>query len=190
MTAFSRNESRASLDTTSPAYSQAQSSDTLTVSPENLKKTLSAEGMTSRASREPSQDPDVQGFRAAEAFVRPTPIATHGDVLSYGFDLRNCTFSLSISAPSSTKEEDPTLVYLPEFHFPTGHTSVEVSGGKWTISTEEQNGTLTQLLRWWHAEGDQNMTVKGVKRPQGSALGVEEDEGYLAQCQRQACNMM
>lgn len=133
---------------------------------------------------------DVRGLRAAEAFIRPTPVAVHGDMSSFGFDLQNCTFKLSLSAPSSTSEEVPTVIFLPEFHFPTGQTTVEVSGGKWTISTEESSGALQQLLRWWHAEGDQNITVKGVVRKQGAPLGTEEDEGYLQQCQRQMCSVM
>ena len=82
------------------------------------------------------------------------------------------------------------MCYLPEFHFPSGQTSVEVSGGKWTISSEETNGALQQTLRWWHAEGEQSMTVKGVVRKPGSALGTEEDEGYLQQCQKQTCAVM
>lgn len=133
---------------------------------------------------------DVRGLRAAEAFVRPTPVATHGDITAFGFDLRNCTFRLSLSAPSSTREDSPSVMYLPEFHFPSGQTKVEVSGGKWTISSEESNGALQQTLRWWHAEGEQTMTVKGVVRKQGGALGTEEDEGYLQQCQKQACMVM
>lgn len=190
MSALSGHESCASFDTTSPSYSQAQSSETLNINPANLRKTLYAESMASHGSREPSSDPDAQSFRAAQAYVRPTPIATHGNVLSFGFDLRNCTFTLYLSAPSSTKEDAPTMVYLPEFHFPSANTSVEVSGGKWTISTEGHDGALNQILRWWHAEGDQTITVKGLMRRQGTALGMEEDEGYLAQCQRQACAMM
>lgn len=183
--AFSPANSRASLNLDSPSYSQAQSSDTLSVSPSNLKKTLSSEGMSSK-----SVGGDVRGLRAAEAFIRPTPVATHGDISSFGFDLKNCTFKLALSAPSSTKEDAPTVVFLPEFHFPSGQTSVEVGGGKWTISNDDSNGTLQQILRWWHAEGDQRLSVKGVVRKQGAPLGVEEDEGYLQQCQRQACTMM
>jgi hypothetical protein len=133
---------------------------------------------------------DVRGLRAAEAFIRPTPIFTHGDLLTHGFDLRNCVFKLTLSASSSTREEAPTTVFLPEFHFPTDQTAVEVSGGKWTITSEEINGAIQQTLRWWHAEGDQTMTVKGVVRKQGGALGTEEDEGYLRQCQKQACVVM
>lgn len=182
---FSEAESRASLDTNSPSFSNAQSSDSLGVNPSNLRKTLSTDLMSSKAGTK-----DVRGLRAAEAFIRPTPIYTHGDVTSFGFDLRNSLFRFALSAPSSTKEDAPTVIYLPEFHFPVDQTSVEVSGGKWTISSEETNGALQQLLRWWHAEGEQTMTVKGVVRKQGGALSTEEDEGYLQQCQRQACVVM
>lgn len=133
---------------------------------------------------------DVRGLRAAEAFIRPAPVAVHGDISSYVFTLQTCTFKLSLSAPSSTSEDAPTTAFLPEFHFPSGQTSVEVSGGKWTISSEESSGALQQVLRWWHAEGDQTITVKGVVRKPGSAIGTEEDEGYLQQCQRQNCAVM
>ena len=133
---------------------------------------------------------DVRGLRAAEAFVRPTPVASHSDIKSFGFDLKSCTFKLAVSAPTPTKEGAPTIIFLPEFHFPTGETTVEVSGGKWTIKIENSSGASQQILRWWHAEGDQHLMVKGVVRKQGSPLGVEEDEGYLAQCQKQACAVM
>jgi hypothetical protein len=99
-------------------------------------------------------------------------------------------FTLSLTAGSPTREEVPTIAYLPDFHFPSGQTSVEATGGKWMISSEDQNGAVVQILRWWHAEGDQTIKVKGVVRKQGAGLGTEEDEGYLQQCQRQACVVM
>jgi hypothetical protein len=182
---FSMADSRASLDQDSPSFSRSHSSDTLSVTPSNLKKTVSAERMTTRKT-----DGDVRGLRAAEAFIRPAPVAVHGDITAYVFDLRNCTFKLSLTAPSSTAEDAPTTAYLPEFHFPSGQTSVEVSGGKWTIVSEESDGTLQQVLRWWHAEGEQSITVKGVVRKSGTAVGSEEDEGYLQQCQKQNCAVM
>lgn len=183
--AFSPADSRASLDMESPSFSRAHSTDTLSVTPSNLRKTITAERMSSSRT-----EGDVRGLRAAEAFIRPTPIAVRGDISSYGFDLKNCTFKLALVAPSSTTEGAPTLCYLPEFHFPYGQTSVEVSGGKWTISSEESNGAIQQILRWWHAEGDQTITVKGFIRKAGSAIGTDEDEGYLQQCQKQNCAVM
>ncbi|KAF2007984.1 glycoside hydrolase family 5 protein [Amniculicola lignicola CBS 123094] len=182
---FSGNASRSSLDMNSPSFSEAQSSETLQVSPENLQKSLLSESMSAT-----STNGDSQGLRAAEAFVRPTPVAAHGDISSYGFDLRNCTFKLALKAPGPTKEDAPTVVYLPQFHFPAGQTDIQISSGKWTISTEDANGAAMQILKWYHAGGDQTLMVKGVVRKQGAALGVEEDEGYLRQCQRQACTMM
>jgi hypothetical protein len=182
---FSPEESRASLDRGSPSFSQSQSTDTLSVTPSNLKKTVTEERMQSSRT-----EGDVAGLRAAEAFIRPAPVAVHGDISSYVFDLKTCTFRLALSAPSSTVEDAPTVAYLPEFHFPSQGTSVEVSGGKWTLTSEESNGALQQTLRWWHAEGDQSIVVKGVVRKPGSAIGTEEDEGYLAQCQKQNCAVM
>ena len=179
---FTEVESRASLDVNSPSYSRAQSAETLSVGPSNLGKSLSVDPMSSQ-----SKDGDVRGLRAAEAFIRPTPITTHGDLSSYGFDLKNATFTLSLSASSSTPDEFPTVIYLPEFHFPT--STVETSGGKWSISPEEHNGAVQQILRWWHAEGDQTITVKGVVRKQGNVLSSEEDEGYLQQYQRNCAVM-
>ena len=178
-------ETRASLDVGSPSYSKAQSTDVLIVDPGNLKKSLSVDQMSSKSGSD-----DVRGLRAAEAFIRPTAVATHGDLTKYGFDLKTSTFKLSLSASSSTPDEHPTIIYLPEFHFPKGSTAVETSGGKWTIAAEEKNGAVQQILRWWHAEGDQTITAKGVVRSQGGALSTEEDEGYLQQCQKQACSVM
>ncbi|KAH8726744.1 glycoside hydrolase superfamily [Phaeosphaeriaceae sp. PMI808] len=182
---FSLSDSRASLDLTAPSFSAAQSTDTLSVTPSNLKTTIIEERMNSSRT-----EGDVRGLRAAEAFIRPAPVAVHGSISSYVFDLRACTFKLLLSAPSSTAEGTPTLIYLPEFHFPSGQTSVEVSGGKWTISSGEENGVVQQTLRWWHAEGDQSLVVKGVVRKAENGLGTEEDEGYLAQCQKQSCVVM
>jgi hypothetical protein len=181
--AFSAEDSRASLDTTSPSFSKAQSTDQLSITPGNLSKTINQDRMSSKRT-----DDNVRGLRAAEAFIRPTPVTVHGDISSYGFDLKTCTFKLALHAPSSTPEDAPTVVYLPEFHFPT--STVEVSGGTWTISSDEESGALQQKLTWRHAEGDQTLTVKGVVRKQGGPLGSEEDEGYLQQCQKQNCAVM
>jgi hypothetical protein len=126
------------------------------------------------------------GFRAAEAFVRPAPIAVHGSVVAFGFDLRNCTFTLSLTAPSSTKETAPTEIFLPAWHFPASATSVEVSGGKWAISTIDDK----QTLRWWHAEGEQKITVKGLKQKLGMIAGTDDEDGYLRQYQQQICPAM
>ncbi|KAI9758534.1 MAG: hypothetical protein M4579_003026 [Chaenotheca gracillima] len=158
-------------------------SDSPSISRANLKTTLSTPSISSQT---PTTEPELAnnpGYRAAEAYVRPSPLATVGNVESSGFDLRNCIFTLSISASSSTPEDLPTEIFLPAYHFPSDNVKVEVSGGKWEISTEDEEMGAIQKLKWWHGEGPQNMTVWGVKRRQGIALGKEEEEGYLEQCQ-------
>jgi len=184
------NVSTISVDKDSPAYSESRSSSQAPVSQSNLKSTLSIPSISPQRSNTPSGIDSNPGFRAAEAYVRPSPIATVGDVTSYGFDLRNATFNLSLEAQSATTEDVPTEIFLPEFHFPRDNSEVVVSGGKWTISVDDADGGMTQRLRWWHGVGTQTMTVKGVKRRQGLALGKDDEEGYLEQCQQTRCTLM
>lgn len=122
--------------------------------------------------------------------MRPSPIATVGNVTSYGFDLRNATFTFGLDCKTAATEEVPTEIFLPEFHFPRDNTAVEVSSGKWRISVDDKDGGLIQRLRWYHGAGKQKMTIKGVQRRQGMALGKEEEEGYLEQCKQSNCILM
>lgn len=129
------------------------------------------------------------GLRAAEAFVRPSPIATHGNVLKYEFDLRNCIFTFSLEAHSVTPETHPTEMFLPDWHFPPGQTNVEVSGGKWRIDFVDVDGEGMQMMKWWHGEGEQSMTIKGLKRKLGVIDQNGEDEvGYLESFWKLAAN--
>jgi Glycoside hydrolase family 5 C-terminal domain len=174
-----------------PSYSQRQSIDQSTISRSNLKATLTTTSMTPIP---PSTTPahlSTPGFRAAEAFIRPSPIATAGTLTAHTFDLRNIVFTLSLTAPTPTLETAPTEIFLPDFHFPRSETGVEVSGGKWTISSEDWKGVDVQVLRWWHGEGEQDIRVIGVKRKATyTTVGGEDDEGYLDQCQQSTCSMM
>jgi hypothetical protein len=117
-----------------------------------------------------------RGYRAAQAFVRPWPLAVAGTVESFGFDLRACTFTLKLEAASATPEEAPTVVHLPEWHFPAGSTHVEASGGRWEVC--EERGM--RKMKWWHAAGEQSVVVRGMVRTQGFL--VEGEPGYLEQC--------
>jgi hypothetical protein len=175
--------SKHSLDPSSPSYSESRLSTSTPVGPGNLQKTLSTTSMTQPTNPSLSASEGAPGFRAAEAYVRPHPVYTHGNVQSYGFDLKNCTFTLSLTSPSATPADHPTEVFLPDFHFPQSQhqTSVEVSGGKWQIEmVEEVEGARQQVFRWWHGEGDQKVMITGVKR-KGGAVGerTEKEEGYL-----------
>lgn len=147
-------------------------------------------------SRQPTQThPELSnnpGLRSAEAFIRPSPIATHGDVLEYGFSLKNATFTLHLNAPSATPEDAPTEIFLPDFHFPADRLSVEVTGGKWRLEVEEVNGQGMQWLRWWHGEGEQSMTVKGVVKKAGSTTNQGDEPGYFETMRKVAneCRIM
>lgn len=103
-----------------------------------------------------------------------------GDVVNYGFDLKSVTFTFGLISDRATKEDVPTEIFLPEFHFPSGNTTVEVSGGRWRIDVVDIDGEGMQVMKWWHGAGEQNMTVKGMKRKPG-ALDEEADPdpGYL-----------
>lgn len=178
-TSYTLAPGKSSLDPSSPSYSGSQSESNAPVTPENLQRTLSVDQMRQRDPAS-TQAPDVPGYRAAEAYVRPTPIATNGSITSSGFDLKNCTFTLALTATSATAQDTPTEIFLPDFHFPQGQTTVEASGGKWTIQIDELvEGAPQQIMRWWHGAGEQKIVVKGVKRRRGTLAVREEEEGYL-----------
>lgn len=161
-----------------------------TVNPGNLKSNLKTPSISSKATDVPPELTNSPGFRAAEAYVRPSPIATVGNIISHGFDLRNCIFNLRLHAHTAVEEHRPTEIFLPEFHFPKDKCEIEVTAGKWTITTDDEDGGMIQKLRWWHAEGEHQIKVTGVQRRQNMALGKEEEEGYLDQCQQSKCSVM
>ncbi|KAK3111061.1 hypothetical protein LTR53_014052 [Teratosphaeriaceae sp. CCFEE 6253] len=190
-------QGKRSLDPSSPSYSESASQHSgAPVTPNSLKKTLSVNSMTpSPSNNTTNRSPgagaaDAPGLRAAEAFVRPHPELVHGTLASHGFDLKSCTFTLTLSATSPTPTDYPTEIFLPAWHFPQSDpaTSVEVSGGKWEIRVQEPTGrgeeghgedARQQVLRWWHGEGEQRITVRGVRRKIGSVRPAESEEGYM-----------
>ena len=175
----------------SPSYSQSHSTDASPVFPENVKAALKTPSISSdQKEAKPVDLSNAPGFRAAEAYVRPSPIATVGSVVSSGFDLRNCVFTMELNCKHAATEEEPTEIFLPEFHFPRELTDIKVSSGQWTMSVDDAQGSDIQRLRWTHGAGQQNITVKGVQRRQGMALGKEEEEGYLEQCRQSKCSLM
>ncbi len=118
-------------------------------------------------------------------------MATVGNVISYGFDLRNCTFTLELESADAATEEVSTEVFLPEYHFPKDNIAVEVSSGKWTVKVDDADDGVIQVLKWQHEKGRQSLTVKGVKRRQGTSLGQGEPApGYMEQCWQSGCTIM
>ncbi|MBP0718384.1 hypothetical protein J8I33_34350, partial [Burkholderia sp. AcTa6-5] len=71
-----------------------------------------------------------------------------------------------------------------------------ISAGKWEISTDDDEGIMLQRLKWWHPEGEHELTVKGVIRKHNIVEGSAEEAGYLEQCQQSygfnlnSCNVM
>ncbi|KAI9902048.1 hypothetical protein N3K66_003865 [Trichothecium roseum] len=153
------------------------------VTPANLQRTLTNLSISSAPSLKDPELTAAPGNRAAESFVRPTPTFVAGNVLEYGFDMRQCTFTLKVSAPKETADDAPTIVFLPEFHFPKDLSEVWVSSGKWEISSDEEEGTLLQRLKWWHPDGEQNLRIVGLVRKHNVPEGSAEEAGYLEQCQ-------
>ena len=195
-------------DPTSPSTAigtpRKEVDDGTTVTPGNLKRTLTSPSISSEPSSLKPELTAAPGYRAAEAYVRPAPVHTNGRVTEYGFDLRRCEFTLQLEATRLPSEDRPTVVFLPEYHFPRELCTVEVSGGKWEISidvdddpssldeqgqeqTQENStgsGALIQRLRWWHSDGPQTLRVTGLVRPHGALAGSAEEAGYLEQCQQ------
>ena len=65
-----------------------------------------------------------------------------------------------------------------------------VSGGRWSISSHGgESGSMIQVLKWWHREGEQMLKVTGV-RSASQAILASEEEGYLEQCQQSKCTVM
>lgn len=80
-------------------------------------------------------------------------------------------------------DDSPTIIFLPEYHFPKQECETTVSAGRWEIGLDNSQGTLLQVLRWWHPEGEQTLTVKGPIRKYNLAEGTSDDASYLEQCQ-------
>ncbi|KAL1884162.1 hypothetical protein VTK73DRAFT_6831 [Phialemonium thermophilum] len=156
------------------------------ITPANIKRTLTNPSISSAPSGSDPELTNAPGFRAAEAYVRPAPVAVAGIIQSYGFNLRACEFSLTLQAPRVAAPDAPTVVFLPEYHFPKDVCVVVVSSGKWEISSGEGEGTLTQRLKWWHGDGEQSLKVTGLVRKHNVVEGVNDEAGYYDQCNQGA----
>jgi hypothetical protein len=180
----STNASMVSLNRTSPSFSESRSASIQAPNVSDFDGNLKVPPMKAAPTASSTPVSNGLGLRAAEAYVRPSPHSTHGSVLKFGFDLRNCLFTFTLDAEAPTKDDAPTEIFLPDYHFPPTNTSVEVNGGKWRIDADGVGEETMQMLRWWHGAGEQKITVKGVKRKMQQAIEPDEDIGYLEQCRR------
>ncbi|ATY64700.1 Glycoside superfamily [Cordyceps militaris] len=178
-----------------PKYSDSNVSlsEENSVNPTNLRRSLTSPSISSTPSLNNPELTNAPGYRAAEAFIRPTATVVAGEVISAGFDLRRCAYDLKLTAPKVTDEKFPTVVYLPEFHFPRDECEVAVTSGKWEISIDEDEGVPLQRLKWWHPEGEQSITVTGLVRKRDVLAGTTDDDSYMQQCQQgylNSCSLM
>ncbi|KAL2800773.1 glycoside hydrolase superfamily [Aspergillus keveii] len=169
----------------SPSYSSSHRATNPEISPRNLKDAIKTPSITSEVSQ---LDEDKLGYRAAEAFIRPSPIYSNGLISDHVFDLKNCTFTMSLIGNPT---DAPTEIYLPDFHFPDADTRVATTAGKWSIDYVELKHARFQRLQWWHPEGEQSIKIEGKKRKGGAlAAPSAEDVSYLEQCQKGGCTVM
>ncbi|TQS37331.1 hypothetical protein Golomagni_02199 [Golovinomyces magnicellulatus] len=157
---------------------------------ENLKGTSKHLPITSKPMNISPELNDTPGYRAAEAYIRPSPIATCGKILHHGFDLRNCIFTLRILDNRTVSEDIPTEIFLPEFHFPKDECEIEVTSGKYTIVTDDSNRGRIQCLRWWTPEGEHLIKVTGAQRSVSKNPYDNDEVGYLDHCQQPKCRIM
>ncbi|KAK3346806.1 glycoside hydrolase family 5 protein [Lasiosphaeria hispida] len=192
------NQSTVSLlkvATTASSAPKREVGDDSSVTPANIKRALTNASITSESTSRQPELAASPGYRAAEAYVRPAPIETAGVITHYVFDLRTCQFSMTIQAPKVAAPDTPTVVFLPEYHFPKDPCTVEVSSGKWEISSDDDETALVQRLKWWHGEGEQSLKVTGLVRKYNVVEGVAgaEEGGYYEQCNSSGwgnCNVM
>jgi hypothetical protein len=104
-----------------------------------------------------------------------------GTISHYYFDLKKCEFNMTLAAPKAVEGgAAPTVIFLPDFHYPKDNCVVEVTSGKWEIaSDEEQGGVLLQRLKWWHGDGKQSIRITGEARRYNSEAN-EDNVGYYA----------
>lgn len=160
------------------AHQTSSTDDDSLINPTNLKESLTNPSISSSPSSARPDITNAPGYRAGEAVVRPSPVSVVGDITHYVFDLKSATFTLSLRAPKEATDEEPTVVFLPEYHFPKDTCMVESSSGKWEISSDDEEGVLVQKLRWWHGAGEQNLKVTGLARKHNVVEGVNDEPGY------------
>ena len=187
----SRDMSTVSVDRTSPAFSQSRSTDQSPVLPEKLKNTLSTPSISIAEVQHSCRDwkharlPSRRGLRSPQPYRH----CRQCDI----FRLRSAKRHIHILARNARiplPRKCRQRYFCRSFISHATRLLLKSASGKWTISVDDMDGGLIQRLRWYHGAGKQNMTVKGVQRRQGMALGKEEEEGYLEQCRQSKCNTM
>ncbi|KAM7185161.1 glycoside hydrolase [Naviculisporaceae sp. PSN 640] len=181
---YNQSTSSLSLKPSNPdaATKRTETENDDNVTPSNLSRTITNPRISSDVSAREPELTASPGHRAAEAYVRPAPVTTAGLIKTYNFDLKQCQFTMTVIADKVAETDAPTVVFLPDYHFPKDSCIVEVSSGKWEISSDEEETALLQRLRWWHGEGEQTLRVTGTVKTHNTGVNGAEDDGYYEQC--------
>lgn len=103
-------------------------------------------------SRDQQANPDDinSGGRALDAFVRPYAAFTGGELQQMSFDLETKMFRMTFAADS--KIDAPTLIYVPNYHYPK-EISVEVTNGRFEYDR------VSQQLKYFPEGSDSEHTI-------------------------------
>lgn len=109
----------------------------------------------SKEDRVPELDGKIEnGLRAAEAVIRPAPVALAGPLIDIDFDFRAEKFRITVLP----KVEAPSILFIPSFHFPAdnGLVVIDVSDGTFTRDGD--------YLQWNHhtQNREQTLMIQGV----------------------------
>ncbi|CAP64662.1 uncharacterized protein PODANS_5_9360 [Podospora anserina S mat+] len=173
-----RSPSTSSLLKPGDGSQRKEVDDDGSVTPANLRRSITNPSISSEVTSRQPELTVAPGYRAAEAYVRPAPVVTVGTIKNYFFDLKQCQFNMTIIAHKAAETDTPTIILLPDYHFPKDECIVEVSSGKWEISSDEEESIMLQRLRWWHGKGEQVLKITGVVKKHNIGEG---EGGYYDQ---------
>lgn len=125
--------------------------------------------------------PSPDGVRAVNAVIRPYVMATKGKVISTGFDMKSCKYSLSIMLDFNdpTLSSVPTIIFVPKWHFPRlDYGDISASNGYVKYNRE------FEYLEWYQNdltyrsidEHAKSPTFKGVRE---AKIVIKNDSGNI-----------
>lgn len=100
------------------------------------------------------------GIRAVNAIVRPVPFLVNGNTNICEFDVTSKSFHLEIlNVKSGSEEIAPSVIVLPERHYPNNNFRIRVSAGTFEL---KQN-PITQWVEWNHSESPDKVVIMDVR---------------------------
>ncbi|CAH6718147.1 ergosteryl-beta-glucosidase [[Candida] jaroonii] len=94
--------------------------------------------------------PSPDGVRAPGAIMRPYAVATEGEIVATEFDLRTVKFSLTVSLSKGETSRNPTIIYVPSWHYPNlSYHDIYLTSG--FVKYNEK----AEYLEWYHYDIDE-----------------------------------